>query len=148
MIYYPLSVLMLAGIRNVLFISTPQDLPRSQNLLGNSTGFGIYLSFAEQPSPDGHAQALTIGEHFIGDDRVCFGLQDNIFFDYGFSAMLREAAAQQVGATVVGYRVNDPQRFGVLHFDSTVKVISIEEKPAAPKSNFAVTGLYFTTIGE
>ena len=143
MIYYPLSVLMLAGIRDVLVISTPQDLPSYQNLLGDGSDFGIDLSFAEQPSPDGLAQALTIGEQFIGGDAVCLVLGDNIFFGYGFSAMLREAAARQVGATVFGYHVNDPQRFGVLDFDSNGKVISIEEKPTDPKSNFAVTGLYF-----
>ena len=143
MIYYPLSVLMLAGIRDVLVISTPQDLQSYQNLLGDGSDFGIDLSFAEQPSPDGLAQALTIGEHFIGGDSVCLVLGDNIFFGYGFSAMLREAAARQVGATVFGYHVNDPQRFGVLDFDSNGKVISIEEKPTDPKSNFAVTGLYF-----
>ena len=143
MIYYPLSVLMLAGIRDVLVISTPQDLPSYQNLLGEGSEFGIHLSFAEQPSPDGLAQALTIGEHFIGGDAVCLVLGDNIFFGYGFSAMLREAAIRQVGATVFGYHVNDPQRFGVLDFDSNGKVISIEEKPTNPKSNFAVTGLYF-----
>ena len=143
MIYYPLSVLMLAGIRDVLVISTPQDLPSYQNLLGDGSDFGIDLSFAEQPSPDGLAQALTIGEHFIGGDPVCLVLGDNIFFGYGFSAMLREAAARQVGATVFGYHVNDPQRFGVLDFDYNGKVISIEEKPTDPKSNFAVTGLYF-----
>jgi glucose-1-phosphate thymidylyltransferase len=143
MIYYPLSVLMLAGIREVLVISTPQDLQSYRNLLGDGSDFGIHLSFAEQPSPDGLAQALTIGEHFIGGDSVCLVLGDNIFFGYGFSAMLREAAARQVGATVFGYHVNDPQRFGVLDFDSNGKAISIEEKPATPKSNFAVTGLYF-----
>ena len=143
MIYYPLSVLMLAGIRDVLVISTPRDLPGYQNLLGDGSDFGIYLSFSEQPSPDGLAQALTIGEQFIGGDSVCLVLGDNIFFGYGFSAMLREAAARKVGATVFGYHVNDPQRFGVLDFDAKGKVISIEEKPANPKSNFAVTGLYF-----
>ena len=143
MIYYPLSVLMLAGIRDVLVISTPQALPSYQNLLGDGSDFGIRLTFAEQPSPDGLAQALTIGEHFIGGDAVCLVLGDNIFFGYGFSAMLREAAARQVGATVFGYHVNDPQRFGVLDFDHNGKVISIEEKPTDPKSNFAVTGLYF-----
>ena len=143
MIYYPLSVMMLAGIRDVLVISTPHDLPSYQNLLGDGSDFGINLSFAEQPSPDGLAQALTIGEHFIGGDSVCLVLGDNIFFGYGFSAMLREAAARQVGATVFGYHVNDPQRFGVLDFDSNGRVISIEEKPTDPKSNFAVTGLYF-----
>ena len=143
MIYYPLSVLMLAGIRDVLVISTPQDLPSYQNLLGDGSDFGIHLGLAEQPSPDGIAQALTIGEHFVSGDFVCLVLGDNIFFGYGFSAMLREATARQVGATVFGYHVNDTQRFGVLDFDSNVKVISIEEKPATPKSNFAVTGLYF-----
>ena len=143
MIYYPLSVLMLAGIRDVLVISTPQDLPGYQNLLGDGSDFGIHLSFSEQPSPDGLAQALTIGERFIGGGSVCLVLGDNIFFGYGFSAMLREAAARKVGATVFGYHVNDPQRFGVLDFDAKGKVISIEEKPANPKSNFAVTGLYF-----
>ena len=143
MLYYPLSVLMLAGIRDVLVISTPQDLPSYQNLLGDGSDFGIHLSFAEQPSPDGIAQAFTIGEHFIGRDSVCLVLGDNIFFGYGFSAMLREAVARRVGATVFGYHVKDPQRFGVLDFDSNGKVISIEEKPANPKSNFAITGLYF-----
>ena len=143
MIYYPLSVLMLAGIHEILVISTPQDLPGYQKLLGNGADFGIQLSYAEQPSPDGLAQAFLIGESFIGDGNVCLVLGDNIFYGYGFSAMLRDAAQRAEGATVFGYHVNDPARFGVLEFDASGKVISLEEKPAKPKSNYAVTGLYF-----
>ena len=143
MIYYPLSVLMLAGIQEILVISTPEDLPGYQKLLGNGADFGIQLSYAEQPSPDGLAQAFLIGESFIGDGNVCLVLGDNIFYGYGFSAMLRDAAQRAEGATVFGYHVNDPSRFGVLEFDASGKVISLEEKPAKPKSNYAVTGLYF-----
>ena len=143
MIYYPLSVLMLAGIQEIMVISTPEDLPGYQKLLGNGADFGIQLSYAEQPSPDGLAQAFLIGESFIGDGNVCLVLGDNIFYGYGFSAMLRDAAQRAEGATVFGYHVNDPARFGVLEFDASGKVISLEEKPAEPKSNYAVTGLYF-----
>ena len=143
MIYYPLSVLMLAGIQEILVISTPEDLPGYQKLLGNGADFGIQLSYAEQPSPDGLAQAFLIGESFIGDGNVCLVLGDNIFYGYGFSAMLRDAAQRAEGATVFGYHVNDPARFGVLEFDASGNVISLEEKPAKPKSNYAVTGLYF-----
>ena len=143
MIYYPLSVLMLAGIREILVISTPDDLPNFSKLLGDGADFGIALSYAEQPSPDGLAQAFLIGEEFIGDDSVCLILGDNIFYGYGFSAMLREAAQRERGATVFGYHVSDPERFGVVEFDASSKAISIEEKPKAPKSNYAVTGLYF-----
>jgi len=143
MIYYPLSVLMLAGIQEILVISTPEDLPGYQKLLGNGADFGIQLSYAEQPSPDGLAQAFLIGESFIGDGNVCLVLGDNIFYGYGFSAMLRDAAQLANGARVFGYHVNDPARFGVLEFDASGKVISLEEKPAKPKSNYAVTGLYF-----
>ncbi|QGG80639.1 glucose-1-phosphate thymidylyltransferase RfbA [Litorivicinus lipolyticus] len=143
MIYYPLSVLMLAGIKDILVISTPHDLPGFQELLGDGSYFGINLSYAEQPSPDGLAQAFIIGEEFIGDDSVCLILGDNIFYGYGFSGMLKEAAQRSSGATVFGYHVSDPERFGVVEFDQSGKAISIEEKPSEPKSNYAVTGLYF-----
>jgi len=143
MIYYPISVLMLAGIREILIISTPEDLPNFQRLLGTGEEFGVEFSYAEQPSPDGLAQAFIIGEQFIGDDSVCLVLGDNIFYGYGFSGLLREAAAKPSGATVFGYHVIDPERFGVVEFDASGKVISIEEKPVKPKSNYAVTGLYF-----
>jgi len=143
MIYYPLSVLMLAGIREVLIISTPEDLPAFRRLFGNGESLGLEISYAEQPSPDGLAQAFLIGEDFIGDSNVCLILGDNVFHGFGFSAMLREAVQREEGATIFGYHVNDPQRFGVVSFDVDGKVVSIEEKPLAPQSNHAVTGLYF-----
>lgn len=143
MIYYPLSVLMLAGIRDVLIITTPEDQASFQRLLGDGSQFGIVLEYAVQPSPDGLAQAFVIGEQFIGNDSVCLILGDNMFWGQGFSPMLREAARREKGATVFGYKVQDPERFGVVEFDDKQSVISIEEKPAQPKSHFAVTGLYF-----
>jgi len=143
MIYYPLSVLMLAGIRDILIISTPEDLPNFEKLLGDGSSFGIRLSYAEQPSFDGLAQAFIIGEEFIGNDSVCLVLGDNIFYGQGFSPKLRQAAARTTGATIFGYQVKDPERFGVVAFDENNKAISIEEKPEHPKSNYAVTGLYF-----
>jgi glucose-1-phosphate thymidylyltransferase len=143
MIYYPLSVLMLAGIREILVISTPEGLPNFRKLQGDGADFGIALSYAEQPAPEGLAQAFLIGEAFIGDSNVCLILGDNIFYGYGFSAMLREAAARETGATIFGYHVSDPERFGVVEFDAAGKAVSIEEKPKMPKSNYAVTGLYF-----
>ncbi len=143
MIYYPLSVLMLAGISDILIISTPDDLPHFKKLLGDGSNFGIQLGYAEQPSPDGLAQAFIIGESFIGSDSVCLVLGDNIFYGQGFSPKLKQAAARLSGATVFGYQVKDPERFGVVAFDESNKVVSIEEKPLLPKSNYAVTGLYF-----
>ena len=143
MVYYPLSVLMLAGIRDILLISTPEDIAGFQRLLGDGSEFGINLQYAVQPSPDGLAQAFIIGEEFIGKDPVCLVLGDNIFYGQGFSPMLRAAASRATGATVFGYQVKDPERFGVVEFDQQKRAISIEEKPKKPKSHFAVTGLYF-----
>jgi len=143
MIYYPLSVLMLAGIKEILIISTPQDIHLYENLLGNGDDLGIKLVYAIQPSPDGLAQAFIIGEEFIGDDSVCMVLGDNIFYGFDFTRTLREAAQLKDGATVFGYYVNDPERYGVAEFDANGKVLSLEEKPLQPKSNYAVTGLYF-----
>src|SRR5690606_30267569 len=142
MVYYPLSALMLAGIRDILLISTPDDIGGFQRLLGDGSQFGVRLSYAVQPSPDGLAQAFIIGEEFIGNDSVCLVLGDNIFYGQGFSPMLRAAAAKG-GATVFGYQVKDPERFGVVEFDENQRAVSIEEKPTNPKSHFAVTGLYF-----
>ena len=143
MIYYPLSVLMLAGIKEILIISTPEDLPNFEKLLGTGDELGIQLSYKVQPSPDGLAQAFILGEEFIGDDNVCLVLGDNIFYGQSFGTQLKRAADQQQGATVFGYYVNDPERFGVVDFDETGKALSIEEKPTEPKSHYAVTGLYF-----
>ena len=143
MIYYPLSVLMLAGIREILIISTPEDLPNFEKMLGNGKELGIKLSYKVQPSPDGLAQAFIIGEEFIGDDSVCLILGDNIFYGQSFSQQLLRATEQKAGSTVFGYYVSDPQRFGVIDFDKSGKALSIEEKPENPKSNYAVTGLYF-----
>ena len=146
MIYYPISVLMLAGIRDILIISTPNDLPSFKRLLGNGKDLGVHFEYAEQPSPDGLAQAFIIGEDFIGDDTVCLVLGDNIFYGSGFTGLLKESvrtAEQENKATVFGYYVNDPERYGVAEFDSKGNCLSIEEKPETPKSNYAVVGLYF-----
>lgn len=143
MIYYPLSTFMLAGIKDILIISTPNDLPNFERLLGDGSSLGINLSYKVQPSPDGLAQAFLLGEEFIGDDSCAMILGDNIFYGNGFSKLLREAGQKQKGATVFGYYVEDPERFGVVEFDENGKAISLEEKPQNPKSNYAVTGLYF-----
>lgn len=143
MIYYPISVLMLAGIREIMIISTPQDLPKFEELLGNGTDFGIDLSYKVQPSPDGIAQAFILAEEFINGENVSLILGDNIFYGQGFSPLLKRAASLTEGAVVFGYQVKDPERFGVVEFDSELKAVSIEEKPKNPKSSFAVTGLYF-----
>ena len=145
MIYYPLSTLMLAGIQDILIISTPQDLPNFERLLGDGSQYGVRLSYKEQPSPDGLAQAFLIGEEFIGDEPCAMVLGDNIFYGNGFSKLLREAAANSAAgkATIFGYYVNDPERFGIVEFDAEEKVLSVEEKPENPKSNYCITGLYF-----
>ena len=151
MIFYPVSVLMLAGIREILIISTPQDLPGFRRLLGDGSDYGVRFEYAEQPSPDGLAQAFIIGERFIGDDSVCLVLGDNIFYGQSFTRMLKEAvdkAENEQKATVFGYYVNDPERYGVAEFDADGNVLSIEEKPKEPKSNYAVVGLYFLKDGE
>lgn len=150
MIYYPLSTLMLAGIQDILIISTPTDTPRFEALLGDGSQFGVHLSYKVQPSPDGLAQAFILGEEFIGDDACAMVLGDNIFYGNGFSRILKAAvknAEQEERATVFGYYVNDPERFGIVEFDETGKVISVEEKPQNPKSNYAITGLYFYPTG-
>lgn len=143
MVYYPISTLMLAGIREILIISTPEDLPKFQSLLGTGSDWGISFSYAEQPAPEGLAQAFTIGKSFIGSDAVALVLGDNIFFGHGLSAMLRAATVQQSGATIFGYYVKDPERYGVAELGADGRVVGIEEKPARPRSNYAVTGLYF-----
>lgn len=143
MVYYPISTLMLAGIRDILLITTPEDNDSFKRLLGDGSDYGISLAYAVQPSPDGLAQAFIIGEDFIGDDSVCLVLGDNIYYGQSFSKTLKSAASRESGATVFGYQVKDPERFGVVEFDENMKAISIEEKPEKPKSNYAVTGLYF-----
>ena len=143
MIYYPISVLMLAGIREILVISTPDDMSGYQRLLGDGSDFGVQIKYAIQPSPDGLAQAFLIGEDFIGDSNVALVLGDNVFYGQNFTANLKAATSKEIGATIFGYHVKDPERFGVVDFDTNGKVISIEEKPESPKSNYAVTGLYF-----
>ena len=143
MIYYPLSTLMMAGIKDILIISTPRDLPAFQNLFGDGSHLGLNLSYAEQPSPDGLAQAFLIGEEFIGQDRVCMILGDNIFYGPSFNKLLNNARSQKEGATVFAYHVHDPERYGVVEFDEDFRALSLEEKPTEPKSNYAVTGLYF-----
>ncbi|OEE51109.1 glucose-1-phosphate thymidylyltransferase RfbA [Vibrio splendidus] len=143
MVFYPISTLMLAGIKDILIITTPEDNAGFQRLLGDGSDFGINLEYAIQPSPDGLAQAFIIGEEFIGDDSVCLVLGDNIFYGQSFSNTLQSAASRESGATVFGYQVKDPERFGVVEFDEDMKAVSIEEKPETPKSNYAVTGLYF-----
>ncbi|MBA6410967.1 MULTISPECIES: glucose-1-phosphate thymidylyltransferase RfbA [unclassified Pseudoalteromonas] len=143
MVYYPLSTLMLAGIRDVLIITTPEDNESFKRLLGDGSDYGINLTYAVQPSPDGLAQAFIIGEEFIGNDNVCLVLGDNIYYGQSFSKTLKNAAERETGATIFGYQVKDPERFGVVEFDENMKAISIEEKPLKPKSNYAVTGLYF-----
>lgn len=143
MIYHPLSVLMLAGMQDILIISTPDDMPQYKRLLGDGSEFGIRLQYAIQPSPDGLAQAFIIGEEFIGEDPVCLVLGDNIFYGPGFTQLLLQASARELGATVFAYQVHDPERFGVVEFDANRRVLSVEEKPQKPKSNYAITGLYF-----
>ncbi|MCP4682152.1 MAG: glucose-1-phosphate thymidylyltransferase RfbA [Desulfobacterales bacterium] len=143
MIYYPLSVLMLAGLREILIISTPQDLPRFQELLGDGSQWGLEFSYAQQPRPEGLAQALIIGRDFIGDEQVCMILGDNIFYGHGLPEKLKKAVSQKEGATVFGYWVKDPERYGVVTFDDKSRAVDIEEKPAHPRSNYAVTGIYF-----
>ena len=143
MVYYPISTLMLAGIRDILIITTPEDNESFKRLLGDGSDYGVSLSYAVQPSPDGLAQAFIIGEDFIGDDSVCLVLGDNIYYGQSFSKTFKSAASRETGATVFGYQVKDPERFGVVEFDENMKAISIEEKPEKPKSNYAVTGLYF-----